>query len=62
MQAMQVQSLVQEDHLEKEMTTHSVILAQKIPWTVAHQASLPMGFFQARTLEWVAISFSRGSS
>ena len=33
MQAMQVQSLVQEDHLEKEMTTHSVILAQKIPWT-----------------------------
>ena len=29
---------------------------------VAHQVSLPMGFFQARTLQWVAISFSRGSS
>ena len=31
-------------------------------WTVACQASLSMGFFQARTLEWVANSFSRGSS
>ena len=28
------------------------------PWTVAHQVSLSMGFFQARVLEWVAISFS----
>ena len=27
------------------------------PWTVAHHAPLPMGFFQARILEWVAISF-----
>ena len=24
------------------------------PWTVAHQAALSMGFFQARILEWVA--------
>ena len=32
------------------------------PWTVACQASLPMEFFQARILEWVAIYFSRGSS
>ena len=32
------------------------------PWTVAHQASLSMGFFQARILEWVAMAFSRGSS
>ena len=31
-------------------------------WTVAHQAPLSMGFFQAKTLEWVTISFSRGSS
>ena len=29
----QVQSLDQEDHLEKEMPTHSSILAWKIPWT-----------------------------
>ena len=28
-----VQSLGQEDTLEKEMTTHSSILAWKIPWT-----------------------------
>ena len=33
-----------------------------IPWTVAHQAPLSMGFFQARILEWVATPFSRGSS
>ena len=29
----QVQSLGQEDLLEKEMATHSSILAWKIPWT-----------------------------
>jgi len=31
-------------------------------WTVAHQAPLSMGILQARKLEWVAISSSRGSS
>ena len=30
------------------------------PWTLACQAPLFMGFFQARTSEWVAISSSRG--
>ena len=30
---MQVQSLDQEDPLEKEMASHSNILAWKIPWT-----------------------------
>ena len=29
----QVQSLGQEDSLEKEMAIHSSTLAQKIPWT-----------------------------
>ena len=29
----QVQSLGQEDLLEKEMVTHSIILAWTIPWT-----------------------------
>ena len=29
------------------------------PVTIAYQASLSMGFSQARTLEWVVISFSR---
>ena len=28
-----VRSLGQEDHLEKEMATHSSILAWRIPWT-----------------------------
>ena len=31
-------------------------------WTVAYQVPPSMGFFQARVLEWIAISFSRGSS
>ena len=33
MQETQVQSLGWEDPLEKEMATHSSILAWKIPWT-----------------------------
>ena len=33
MQETQVQSLGQEDLLEKGMATHSSILAQRIPWT-----------------------------
>ena len=33
MQEMQVQSLGQEDPLEKEMATHCKILAWEIPWT-----------------------------
>ena len=33
MQETQVQSLGQEDPLEKGMATHSSILAWKIPWT-----------------------------
>ena len=32
-QEMRVQSLGQEDPLEKEMATHSSILALEIPWT-----------------------------
>ena len=31
-------------------------------WTLAYQASSVHGILQARILEWVAISFSRGSS
>ena len=32
------------------------------PWTVTRQAPLSMKFSQTRILEWVAVSFSRGSS
>ena len=86
MQETRVQSLGWEDPLEKEMATHSSILAWRIPWTeepgglcfaAATAAKLlqscptlcdPIdgsppgcavpGILQARTLEWVAISFS----
>ena len=33
MQETRVQSVGQKDPLEKEMTTHSSILAWRIPWT-----------------------------
>ena len=39
----------------------SHIRLSAIPWTVAHQALLSIGIFQARILEWVDISLSRGS-
>ena len=39
-----------------------VVSYSATPWTPACQAPLSMGYFQARILEWVAISFSRGSS
>ena len=38
----QVRSLGQEDHLEKEMATHSSILAWKIPWTEEPGGLQPM--------------------
>ena len=57
-----VRSLGWEDPLEKGMATHSSIRAWRTPWTVAPQAPLANGVFQARVLEWGAISFSRGSS
>ena len=46
MQETRVQSLGQEDPLEKEMATHSSILAWRIPWTVGWQAPLFIGFFR----------------
>ena len=39
----QVQSLGREDPLEKEMATHSNILAWKIPWTEEPGWLLSMG-------------------
>ena len=52
MQETGVLSLGQEDLLGKGMASHSSILAWRIPWTEEP------GILQARTLEWVAISFS----
>ena len=43
MQDTGVQFLGWEDPLEKEIATHLSILAWRIPWTVACQASLSLG-------------------
>ena len=43
MQETQVRSLGQEDPLEKEMTTHSNILAWEIPWTEESNGLHPWG-------------------
>ena len=52
-----VQSLGQEDLLEKEMTTHSSILAWKIPWTEEPGRLQSMGSQRVRH-DWVtSLSF-----
>ena len=43
MQETQVRSLGWEDPLEKEMATHSSILAWRIPWTVLSMGSQRVG-------------------
>ena len=43
MQETQVRSLGQEDFLEKEMATHSSILAWEIPWAEEPAGVQPMG-------------------
>ena len=49
MQETQVQSLGQEDLLEKEMATHSSILAQRIPWTEEPDKVHPTGLQESDT-------------
>ena len=46
----------------KQVKSLSHVWLFAISWTVAYQALLFMGFFQAILLEWIAISFSSGSS
>ena len=48
MQETWVKSLGQEDPLEKEMTTHSSILAWRIPWTVEPGELQSMGLQRVR--------------
>ena len=48
MQKMQVQSLGREDPLEKEMATHSSILAWKIPWMEEPGGLQSMGLQRVR--------------
>ena len=47
MQETQVQSLGQEDVLEKEMATHSSILAWRTPWTEEPGRVQFMGLYQS---------------
>ena len=49
MQETQVQFLGQEDPLEKEMATHSSILAWKIPWTEEPDRLQPTGLQESDT-------------
>ena len=44
------------------IVSHSVESDTATPWTVALQAPWSIGFSRARILEWVAVSFFRGSS
>ena len=50
MQKTQVQSLGQEDPLEKEMATYSGILAWRIPWTEEPGGLQSMGLQKVRHL------------
>ena len=51
MQGTQVQSLGQEDPLEKGMATHSSILAWRIPWTEEPGGLQSMGFQRVEATE-----------
>ena len=48
MQEIQIQSLGQEDPLEKGMATHSSILAWRIPWTEEPSGLQSMGSQRVR--------------
>ena len=45
---MWVQSLVQEDPLEKGIANHSSILAERIPWTEEHGELQSIGLQRVR--------------
>ena len=46
----------------RNMFNRSVVSDSATPWAAARQAPLSVGILQAGVLEWVAMSFSRGSS
>ena len=48
---MQVQSLGQEDSLEKEVATHSSVLAWDIPWTEPDELWGPWGHKELEVTE-----------
>ena len=46
-----VQSLGQEDPLQKGMATHSSILAWRMPWTEESDGLQPIGYKESSTTE-----------
>ena len=52
-----VQSLGREDLLQKEMATHSSILAWKIPWTESLVGYSPQGHKELDTTEQLHFHF-----
>ena len=58
MQEMQVQSLGWEDPLEKEMATHSSILAWEIPWLVKPDRLQSMGCKESDMTKQLHFHFS----
>ena len=54
MQETQVWFLGWEDPLEKEMATHSSILAWRIPWTEESGSLESMGLQESDTTEWLS--------
>ena len=57
MQETRVQSLVWEDPLEKEVATHSSILAWKIQWTEEHGRLQSMGSDTTEQLHFSQVEF-----
>ena len=56
LQKTRVQSLGREDPLEKEMATHSRILAWKIPWTEEPGGLQSMGLQKSFTFTYLKVS------
>ena len=54
----QVQFLGQEDLLQKEMETHSSILAWRIPWTEESGGLQSMGHKESNTTEQLTLHFN----
>ena len=57
MQETQVRSLGQEDPLEKQMPTHSSILAWKISWTEELEGCSPWGHKESGLTELLTLTY-----
>ena len=57
-----VQSLGREDPLQKEMATHSSILAWRIPWTVSLVGYSPWGDKESDMTKWMSTHTAHNSN